>query len=986
MSTEEADVLIVGGGPVGLTLAANLSCCEVSSILIERNLTTSNSPKAFALNSRSMEYFRGVGLEEKIQEAAYPRDLQPALVMSTGLVKGKLIFKKLFSSWGDVVDGTVKGEFFFYQAGVSPSFPMLCPQFTSEAVILKHIEDTSEHARLFWGWCVTTISQDDSGVTVKAVNGDGEEKTFRGKYMAACDGGRSFVRRELALHTYGHFVIMRACTISFSSPQLMEQMLAMKNAGMGFIFNARISCLAIMLNGKGRFALHIFLPSSASDEEVKWHVENPGKCIEWVVGRSDILYDIVSVDGYNMHALVSTKFREGRCFFAGDSAHQWLPAGGLGLNTGISDVADLSWKMAAMVKGYGGKHLMDSYEIERRPHADTSRRYAMYLGKGLTLALANRRIGAFLTGNPITRFLIGTIGSAFITQQFVGLDLVLGFQYSNSNIIMHQYNEDGSVRLHCNIDRKFVPSSLPGCRAPHVVLPEYPSILDLFGKHFVLFTVGGAEADLMELREAMTQKGVPLSAYTYPPLPELTEVYNRKYFLIRPDGIVAWRSDFQPSNAESFKIVATVLGHAPHSRLPPPISTFRDPDPPAIRGFARDVTARLLVTGLLVKYTPLPLVTAGAVGLGVFMLLRAVSVSPPYRNVQGSSRHKAALVSKYGNADDVLVVDPKHVGKFGPDDVLIRVHASSVTSLDLSMRSGRGAVSYQKMACLCFGGPYFPLVLGRDCSGEVVAVGDSVTKFLPGDLVYAAIPPYRQGGHAQLVGVNQNHVAFKPSNMNHKEAASLPWVAMTVWTALVKCAGLNQFNTRGKKVLVHQGTGEVGSFAVQLLKAWGASVTTTCAMENTVLAHHLGADTVLDDQTGDFSSVLSGYDVVLDTVGGQFERASLSTLKYYQRSVYVGIVSPREKLIDSLGAFLGGIAFSTLYRFKILFNRLFGGRGFYYSVTEVDAQGLDEVRALVEQGAVRPLIDSVYSLDEVIAAHKHVETGPTRGKVVISVP
>ena len=616
---------------MGLTLAADLSCREVSSILLERNSTTSNNPKAFALNLRSMENFRRIGLENKIQDASYPRDLPFALSISTGLVgNSKIMYKKLFPSWGDVLDGKVKGEFLFYQDGASPAFPMLCPQFMSEAVIYKHIRDTSEYAKLYFGWSVTTISQDDSGVTVKAVNENGEERAFRGKYLAACDGGRSFVRKELGLHTYGHFVLIRACTISFSSPQLKDQVIANMTAGFTFIFNAPIGGLAILLTASGRFAIHVLLPATTSDEDLKWYVETPDKCIESVIGSSDVPYDIVSVDSYNMHALVSTRYQKGRCFFAGDAAHQWLPVGGLGLNTGISDVSDLSWKMATVVKGYGGKYLLDSYEIERRPHADTSRRFAMNLARGSGLgSSAVEKLRPFLVGNPITRFLVGMVASGAIARQFVeGIDVVLGFQYCNSNIIMHQYNEDGSVTPHCNIDCKFTPASLPGCRAPHVVLPDYPSTLDLFGKVFVLLTIGGAETDLVELREVMAQKGVPFSTHTYPPLPELTQLYNRKYFLIRPDGVVAWRSDFQPSNAESLKIVATVLGHMPNPRLPPPIDAYIEPGTPAIRSLARDVTVRLVVTGLLSKYTPFSLVAAGAVGLGVFTLLRAVSVAP----------------------------------------------------------------------------------------------------------------------------------------------------------------------------------------------------------------------------------------------------------------------------------------------------------------------------------------------------------------------
>lgn len=982
MAIEKADILIVGGGPVGLTLAAELSYHGIDTILIEKKPNTSDTPKAVFLSSRTMEHFRRMGIEKKIQEASMPRDLPVAVMFGTGAYAGNIMFRQQCSSWGEIVDGVAGAKFPFFQEGSTVSVPMLCPQFTSEAVIRKHIEDTSQHVKMFWGWCVTSLSQDDSSVTVEAVNQGGEKKTFRAQYLAACDGGRSPIHKMLGLQNYGQFVVSKACTIRFSSPRLLEHMLAAGTAGFSIISNSKFTAVFVLLNGEGEFATHIIIPSTASDEEVEGYVQNPASCIESVLGSSECPFEVISVSGYNMHALLSTKFREGRCFFAGDSAHQWLPAGGLGLNTGISDVADLSWKLAAMIKGHGGKFLMDSYEVERKPLDDLTRRFAMSFGGAVIDSRPMAMLRSFMLTNPITRFVMGrVVGKGIVSSLNSGIGIVLGFQYSNSTIVLHQYNEDGSVRLHCAPQGTYLPTSLPGCRAPHVILPGCPSILDLFGRQFVILVIGGAESDLKELQEVMTKRGVSFGCHTYPLLPDLIELYNRKYFLIRPDGVVAWRSDYQPSSAESTRIVDTVLGHTHPSRLPQP--TNGRPD--AAAGVSWVYVAKFW-THLFLNCAGLTFASEClVVGATLFLQAVGVYVSSPDPFIQSTSRHKAALISKYGTADSVLKVEPRHVGSFGPCDVLIRVHASSVTALDVLMRMGLGSNRYQGLFRLSgLSGPYFPRILGRDCSGEVVAVGDSVTKFLPGDQVYAAIPPHRQGANAQLVAVDEHHAAFKPTNVDHKEAASLPWVAVTTWTALVKHAGVNQHNARGKRVLVHQGTGGVGSFAVQLLKSWGASVATTCSVEDTVLAHHLGADKVVE--IGDVSSVLSGYDVVLDTVGGKFEQASLSTLKCYNGSVYVSLQSPSDKLVGSFGGLLGGVLFSTLYRCKVLYNRLVGGRAFYYSSTEIDAECLEQVGRMVEQGAVRPLIDAVYSLDEVIDAHKHIETGNTRGKVVISIP
>ena len=323
------------------------------------------------------------------------------------------------------------------------------------------------------------------------------------------------------------------------------------------------------------------------------------------------------------------------------------------------------------------------------------------------------------------------------------------------------------------------------------------------------------------------------------------------------------------------------------------------------------------------------------------------------------------------------------MGEFHTDEILVRVHAASVNPIDLGMRRGYGAHFFHRISRLTRKS-FFPLILGRDCSGEVVAVGDNVKKFLPGDLVYGAVSFVHQGTHAEYVAMREDELAFKPCNVDHRAAASLPWVATTTWTALVKLGGLNKDNARGKRVLVHAGTGGVGSFAIQLLKAWGAEVTTTCSTNNVSLAHYLGADKVIDYTTVNFATALKGYDVVFDTVGYGYERPLLSILKCFGGGVYVSIRSPNFYFISQFGTFFGSLLFWWLYRLKVAINRLFYGWAFYYSIAEPNAEALDEVRKMVERGEIRPLIDAVYTLDEIVAAHKHVEGGHTRGQVIVT--
>ena len=163
----------------------------------------------------------------------------------------------------------------------------------------------------------------------------------------------------------------------------------------------------VILSIKGEFAIHATFDSKTSDEEIEKRVQNASQCVVHTQGEN-FPHTVVAVSAYNMHTLILTKYQNGRCFLASDSAHQWLPAGGLGLNTGVADTANLAWKLEVVLNGYGGTHLLDSFEIERRPIADSTKRFAFTLGTPIISSFM-RHIQVFFVSNPVTRFILGCI-------------------------------------------------------------------------------------------------------------------------------------------------------------------------------------------------------------------------------------------------------------------------------------------------------------------------------------------------------------------------------------------------------------------------------------------------------------------------------------------------------------------------------------------------------------------------------------------------
>ncbi|WP_038548931.1 NADP-dependent oxidoreductase [Neorhizobium galegae] len=305
------------------------------------------------------------------------------------------------------------------------------------------------------------------------------------------------------------------------------------------------------------------------------------------------------------------------------------------------------------------------------------------------------------------------------------------------------------------------------------------------------------------------------------------------------------------------------------------------------------------------------------------------------------------------------------------NDVMVEVHAASVNALDNKIRDGEFKLIL----------PYrLPLVLGNDVAGVVVRVGPKVRKFKPGDEVYARPAQDRIGTFAEYIAMDEADVAIKPGNLTMVEAASIPLVALTAWQVLVERANLR----KGQKVLIHAGSGGVGTIAIQLAKHLGAHVATTTSTANVALVKSLGADIAVDYKKDDFEKVLQGYDVVLNSLGKDTLEKSLNVLK------------PGGKLISISGppdpdfARQNGSGWLLQQAMRLLsfgIRRKAGRRKIGYSFLFMTANGgqLAQITSLIEAGHIRPVMDRVFPFEKTNEALDYVEKGRAKGKVVIAV-
>jgi NADPH:quinone reductase-like Zn-dependent oxidoreductase len=336
---------------------------------------------------------------------------------------------------------------------------------------------------------------------------------------------------------------------------------------------------------------------------------------------------------------------------------------------------------------------------------------------------------------------------------------------------------------------------------------------------------------------------------------------------------------------------------------------------------------------------------------------------------------RAARHSGYGPVSVLEIVADQPVPEPGPGQLLIRNRATSVNPIDSAVRNGYGAAYWEHS-----GQVVLPHIPGRDVVGAVVATGPGVTRFAVGGEVWAGT---FSGGSAEYVTVMESWAAPRPRNLTDLEAASLPYVALTAWTALVNLAGVTPQNAAGKKILIPRGAGGVGYVAIQVMKAWGAHVATFVSPRNIPLMEALGVDVIVDRTTHDFAQEFHDYDVVLDSFPG-LEQELLGTLKVGADAAYVSIVTPKLQLIDKYGIDEGLAAGEKVFAERVAAQHALGRR-YYWSFMEPNGAALAELGNLVEAGVIKPLLDRVYRLDELAEAHAFIDTKQVQGKVVVDI-
>lgn len=529
----ETGVLVVGAGPVGLTLAMDLASRGIDVTITEiRRAGEPPNVKCNQVSARSMEIFRRLGIARKIRDTGLPPEYRNDVAMSVSALGTELARIKLPSR-----AGRVRGEKGDDGHWTCSEWGHRINQLHLEPLLFAHAT-AQPRIRILNRTQFEEFVQDDGGVTGFARDLDnGERISIRSRYLAGCDGGRSTVRKAIGAELAGIPVYQRVQSTYFRAPKL-KSMLPGEPAWMYLAFNPRRCGTMMAIDGRETWLIHNFLYNDEPDYDSvdrDWAIRN-------IIGApADFEYEIISKEDWIGRRLVADRFQNGRVFIAGDAAHLWIPHAGYGMNAGIADAANLSWMLAAVLNGWAEPALLDAYQAERQPITDQVSRFAFNMAK--QVSQQRREISADIErDDAVGEAMRAQIGreahDLYVQQQCCG-GLNFGYFYADSPVIAY----DGEAQPVYSMG-SFESSSVPGCRAPHFWLGEGRSIYDALGAGYGLIRFDRSTR-IDGLLAAAARRGVPLTVVDVDDA-EAAALYVKALVLVRPDRHVAWRADAIP--------------------------------------------------------------------------------------------------------------------------------------------------------------------------------------------------------------------------------------------------------------------------------------------------------------------------------------------------------------------------------------------------------------------------------------------------------
>jgi 2-polyprenyl-6-methoxyphenol hydroxylase-like FAD-dependent oxidoreductase len=533
------DVVVVGGGPTGLTLAIDLGRRGIRCTLIEQKEAPAFLPKMERINARSMEMFRRIGIAREIRAAGLRADVPMDVFIIEAMNKPALLrlpypsVERALAANRATNDGTAPLE--AYQ---------LISQYTLEP-LLKSIAESLPSVDVRFGHEFLASRQDPSGVTVTTQRRDGTQQLIRAAYLIGCDGGASAVRREAGIGLSGEGNLLQLRQALYRCDELFDRLPLGNGPGHGRHYHVADdkATFLIMQDSTRHWTLHATVES---DAEMRTRFET-------TIGVP-VRYEMLWCGPWRQNLLLADRYQAGRTFIAGDAAHLMIPTGGLGMNSGVGDAVDLSWKLAATIAGWGGPELLRSYEIERRQVGERNVGASRYASTGRRKWRSLWRSDMHDDTPEARQARDLLIRTADVEQrksnEMIGAEL--GYRYVDSPVIC---DIPGGPE---HLFREYHPTVWPGARLPNVWLDDGQPLQDRIGDGYAIVKLTRSAVDVGPLEQAFQAHRAPVEVLEIPDS-VARDVYGFDILLLRPDLHVVWRGNRLPDDVAA--IARTATGH-----------------------------------------------------------------------------------------------------------------------------------------------------------------------------------------------------------------------------------------------------------------------------------------------------------------------------------------------------------------------------------------------------------------------------------------